>query len=43
MICAFRQQDVSEPCRTLRDLRQRAGNHIESCGHALERRDGGRP
>jgi hypothetical protein len=41
MICAFCQQDVTEPCHSIQEMQQRAETHIDRCEDAFERQGGG--
>jgi hypothetical protein len=36
MICQFCRQDVQDPCRDTRDMRQRAMDHVDRCENALK-------
>jgi hypothetical protein len=37
MVCQYCKQDVDKPCHTMKEVQQRAADHVERCEKALNR------
>jgi hypothetical protein len=37
MMCPYRKHDVENPCHNLREVQQRATDHVELCERAFNR------
>ncbi len=37
MVCQYCKQDVEKPCDSMKDVQQRASDHVERCEKALNR------
>jgi len=37
MMCPYCKHDVENPCHSLREVQQRATDHVERCGKAFNR------